>query len=228
MSIQLASQVAALQANLSGLPQNDQTFASSLVNQFGAKHSLSDKQAYWVGKLLSKVQPAAAETAAPTADKPAAAGAWQAFFNAVPRDAKRPAVIVALGNPEEPGGALKIEGKKGGTYLRLMFQSVPEGGKPRAGAWVYIGTLREAGEVRFGYGVKADKGDVLTALQMLAEDTIAVLKKTGIAFGICANCGRLLTHPASIAFGIGPVCSTYLGLAAQYAAVKAGLSGEGF
>lgn len=37
--------------------------------------------------------------------------------------------------------------------------------------------------------------------------TLAQAKEFGVQYGICCNCGALLTDPESIAEGIGPICA---------------------
>ena len=49
------------------------------------------------------------------------------------------------------------------------------------------------------------------AVRHLSEDTLMTLEEArdyGVRYGVCAACGRTLTDPESIEYGIGPVCRT--------------------
>ena len=49
------------------------------------------------------------------------------------------------------------------------------------------------------------------AVRRLSEDTMMTLDEArdyGVRYGVCAACGRTLTNPESIEYGIGPVCRT--------------------
>ena len=46
----------------------------------------------------------------------------------------------------------------------------------------------------------------IEALLRLEEFTLEAIQESGIATGRCSCCGRALTDPVSIGFGIGPVC----------------------
>ena len=49
------------------------------------------------------------------------------------------------------------------------------------------------------------------AVRHLSEDTMMTLEEArdyGVRYGVCVACGRTLTNPESIEYGIGPVCRT--------------------
>ena len=49
------------------------------------------------------------------------------------------------------------------------------------------------------------------AVRRLSEDTLMTLEEArdyGVRYGVCAACGRTLTNPESIEYGIGPICRT--------------------
>ena len=49
------------------------------------------------------------------------------------------------------------------------------------------------------------------AVRHLSEDTLMTLEEArdyGVRHGVCAACGRTLTNPESIEYGIGPICRT--------------------
>lgn len=185
------AKVSALQAALStGTVNGNVDFASSLVQQYNAKGSLSAKQWYWVEKLA---QPKAAKavTYAP--------GATVAFNEATPPRAKLPSVIIAIGETKQDG-RLRLS-KSGKGYLKIQIRA--------HGAWQYIGMITDGDEVKFSGGLlisKTPASAVVAAIEEFAENVPGSLVKVGKIFGICANCGTPLQHPVSVHMGIGPVC----------------------
>jgi hypothetical protein len=215
----LASQIAALQNALPKLASGDANFAGSLIKQYATKGSLSEKQIPFIAQLLGRAQ----GTAAPK-PQTVAPGAYDAFLAAVPAGAAKPAVILALRgatDDEEDRRALRIVKVPGKTYLRVQYRA-----DFKHGDWAYVGALRPDHSVTFSYEAKWltgwAKDDALALLELFGEQMVDVLAKTGIFFGICANCGRTLTHPVSVKLGIGPVCvGLFPSLAKTYASAMA-------
>lgn len=48
-------------------------------------------------------------------------------------------------------------------------------------------------------------------MKLISEDPQGASKAYGVQLGACGVCGRTLTHPDSIAAGIGPVCASRMG-----------------
>jgi len=219
----LADQIATLKAVISKLPAKDVEFATSLVKQFTTKGSLSDKQAPWVAKLIEKAQPAHTPTA-PKPSMPVAPGAFQAFYAAVPAGAVKPAVVLAIredADDVEDRRALRIAKVPGKQYLRLQFRA-----DVKCGDWIYVGALREDSTISYSHESKwlkgFDRNEATILLELFGEQMVDVIAKTGIYFGICANCGKTLTHPVSVKLGIGPVCvHLFPSLAKTYASAMA-------
>jgi len=221
----LADQINLLKGEISKLSAYDAEFARSLIKQFTVKGALSEKQIPYVGKLVDKVTGLTSHV--PTAPKPAlpvAPGAYEAFLQATSAAAKYPAVVIAIREDEadkQDRRALRLAKVPGKTYLRLQYRADFE-----RGDWIYVGALRPDASVSFSFDVKwlkgFDKTEALARLQEFGEDVATILAKTGVFFGICANCGRTLTHPVSVKLGIGPVCVTlFPSLAATYASAMA-------
>lgn len=71
-------------------------------------------------------------------------------------------------------------------------------GKAEGGTVIgFTGKARSAGH---------DPEAIKAALDAFEADPLAALKAHGLATGSCGCCGRELTDPESIAFGIGPIC----------------------
>lgn len=218
----LADQIALLKGEVGKLSAKDAEFARSLIKQFSLKGALSEKQTPWVGKLIDKATGLVSH--APTAPKPelpVAPGAYQAFLNAVPPSALKPAVVLAIREDADDvtdRRALRIAKVPGKQYLRIQYRA-----DFAYGAWTYVGSLRPDSTISYSFETKwlkgFDRDEATGVLELFGESMVDVLAKTGIYFGICANCGRTLTHPVSVKLGIGPVCvSLFPSLAATYGA----------
>jgi hypothetical protein len=189
-------------------------FVQSLVAQFTSKGHLSDKQWHWVEKLTG-------EKAAPAQAKAEifAPGVWVAFNAAAHLDNEWPSVQIKAG-----AGRAKLLLCKGskGPYLKVSYT---EATKPRAADWTFVAIAIESDLVTPRHKAQGFD-DVLEALSMFGEDMLGALAAFGKAFVICGCCGRSLAHPASVALAIGPVCSSRLGLGAQWRALAVELTGS--
>lgn len=200
----------------SHLNAKDRAFAESLATQHKAKGYLSEKQWPWVEKLAERAKAAVGKSSTP-APVQKATGAFDAFARAVPGGKIHPKVLIATAaentvalTPASP------HGKNAGS-INLFFA---EGLTTKKGVW--SGILRSDDSLRFGTALTpAQRTEIKGALEAFGADVAGVLAATGKAIGCCANCGRTLTHPNSVAFGIGPVCAGYLGVYDQWLAAAA-------
>jgi hypothetical protein len=194
------TQIETLRSHLTSgqiLPK-DKDFAASLVSQFDKKGDLSPKQWPWVEKLAGAPVPAAVPAL------PAAPGAWVSFYEAVPADHKLPQVILAAGD-QRKFGTLRLSKKPHASYIKIQFRA------SKTGAWAFVASLRQTDEINIAAGLKYVAPDIaadaiIATLENFANDVPGTLMATGKLFGICANCGKTLTHPVSVKMGIGPVC----------------------
>ena len=55
-----------------------------------------------------------------------------------------------------------------------------------------------------------DKAPAPSGLHVLDGEVyrVVVSRDYGVRYGVCAACGRTLTNPESIEYGIGPICRT--------------------
>jgi hypothetical protein len=190
-------------------------FAQSLVKQFVQKGKLSEKQWFWVGKLTEAPKAAAAPKAATYAP-----GVWNAFQSAAHMEADWPQVQLVAG--EGRAKLLFCKGQKG-PYLKLSYT---EAVKPHAADWVYVGIALPDDEVRTTKAAGQAFDAVLEAVSEFGEDMLGALKAFGAATGTCGCCGRALTHPASVALAIGPICAGRIGIGAQWKALAVELTGS--
>lgn len=173
-------------------------FAASLVEQYDAKGSLSDKQ---VAAAINQIEKAAARDAQRAAEKAA-------------KEAAAP--VVDLTNVRSLFETAKSNGlKKPGLWFGdLKISEAPAHGA-NAGA-LYVKQRGEyAGKIvgdkfKAAWGVKEDA--ILPDLLAIAANPADVLRVKGKETGRCCCCGRELTDPESVAAGIGPICASKWGL----------------
>lgn len=117
------------------------------------------------------------------------------------------------GQPDVPAGryALMTPGGEDsdGEPVARFFQV----DKPTKGNWAgytFVSAVHAAG--RSGWRKIPVKGQAGRAvLTEIAQDAQGAMRAFGKLLGQCGNCGLPLTDPASIEFGIGPVCRDNLG-----------------
>jgi hypothetical protein len=184
--------VEALRANITKLPESDQTFAASLLTQLDRKKSLSEKQWAWVAKLARR---------AADADKPkeqiGSLAAIMALFQRAASGLKRPQIILAL--------------RDAGISIRLTIAG------DRARFPGSINIVERGGEKTFFGRVKLDgtldlREDAAPAslpalLRAFAADPAGIAADYGHATGCCCFCAKELTDARSVAVGYGPVCA---------------------
>lgn len=156
-------------------------FYASLLAQLQTRGSLSDAQLAAVRRGMSKADekraPSGALDAAPLA---------AAFAKAVASGLKRPRLIAGP----------------------VVFSLAPATGR-NAGHYyashegAYAGKISPAGEFTPS---RDASGEVVAAVKSAAADPLAAALAHGRETGECSCCGRMLTDPASIAKGIGPIC----------------------
>jgi hypothetical protein len=197
----LKLQIEELQAALPQLAGRDREFATSLIEQF-LKRGLSDKQAFWVGKLLARATGAEPQ---PAAQKVGDLNGLIALLDVAAKHLKHPAVLVrALDRDFRlnlAGSAAKVPGSINvcsiGTYGdRDWFGRVTKDGQ------------FEPSRKFDGATITA----VAAALKAMADDPAAAAAAYGLLTGCCCFCNKPLTDERSTAVGYGPQCATHWGL----------------
>jgi len=165
-------------------------FASSLVQQYDRKRSLSDKQLDAAERMLAKI---AANKAANKAAKAAAPSVdltrvHAMFAKAMASGHKRPVYRAA-------GLALSLAPLSGRNAGSIYVKDDETGD--------YLGKVTE--DLRFN-PLRTAPEWAAEALSRIARDPSAAAVEYGRETGRCSCCGRELTNPESIALGIGPIC----------------------
>lgn len=173
------------------VPAKNADFARSLLSQWNARGYLSDKQAYWANRIADE---AIAPKVIPTtnaADELTYAKI-QAIFTAASQYLQRPRIRLPVdGRTIDLKRASDTSRNPGSVYVTQGTD--------------YIGAITPAGDWKPGRGHITPA--IRAAIEALASDPKSALAAAGKATGACCLCARTLSDPASIAAGIGPICS---------------------
>jgi hypothetical protein len=165
-------------------------FASSLVQQYDRKRSLSDKQLDAAERMLAKIAANRAEKAARAAAAPSVdlTRVHAMFAKAMASGHKRPVYRAA-------GLALSLAPLSGRNAGSIYVKDDETGD--------YLGKVTE--DLRFN-PLRTAPEWAAEALSRIARDPSTAAVEYGRETGRCSCCGRELTNPDSIALGIGPIC----------------------
>jgi hypothetical protein len=176
--------------NLNGA---DEQFGASLIRQWAMSGSISQKQMYWVGKLIEKANQ-------PKPPKIGAAGlvrVAQLFGAAARAGLERPKITIAPNIVLSKAGAQSRN--PGSIHIKAG----------RAYDDVFYGRIDADGSLSPSRDMIPD---VEQALIAWGEDPAKAAKAYGHEVGACAFCNRRLDDPRSVAAGYGPVCADNYGL----------------
>jgi hypothetical protein len=188
--------VNALKTLLPNLAPRDRDFASSLIDQYARRSSLSDKQWPWVDKLIEKAQPKP-EPVAETIDLTRLLD----LFNKAAANLQRPRVAFACSAGEfEVSRAGDNSRNPGHLYVKAAVSKD------------YLGKVDPKGKFHAAGWAADNYGDVFQALDGFAADPAGAAAAYGKATGICCFCSRGLTDARSVTVGYGPICADKWGL----------------
>jgi len=160
------------------------SFASSLVEQYSKRGTLSDKQTGAAIAMLMKVKANKAQKAdAPSIDLGNVVAMFSKAHEAIKTPRFRFEDLVISRAPDHGVNAGALYVKVNGDYA----------GKVKEGKW-------------FG------SQDILPKLQQISKDPLSSAVAYGRRTGTCACCGKELTVHESIERGIGPICAEKWGL----------------
>ena len=160
------------------------SFASSLVEQYSKRGSLSDKQTGAAIAMLMKVKANKAQKAdAPSIDLGNVVAMFSKAHEAIKTPRFRFEDLVISRAPDHGVNA-------GALYVKIEGEYA---GKVKEGKW-------------FG------SQDILPKLQQISKDPLSSAVAYGRRTGTCACCGKELTVHESIERGIGPICAEKWGL----------------
>lgn len=188
--------IQALEAALPRLPSKDLSFANSLIAQAG-RRGLSEKQRYWVGKLVEK-----ANKPEPKAVNIGDFAGIKALFDRAAQHLKKPAVVLSI----EGASSIKIKPAGGNTRYPGQLH-VTEAGKPYGEA-TYFGRITQEGT----YIARTVDPAVEAVLTQFAKDPAGIASLHGRLNGSCCFCNRALEDERSTAVGYGPICAGHYGL----------------
>lgn len=198
-----------LEAGLVGM--NRREFAASLRNQFRKYGKLSEKQAYWVGRLIDESLMEKPVEEKPVLEVGAMKGLVALLNTAKENGLKYPSLRL-----EVPGlGPLAI--KRAGPNSKYAGSLMLTDGKP-FGMNKWYGTVSPEGEYTPSKLANNDETlDVLVPLlTKLGEKPHRVASELGKLNGHCIFCNKKLTDEKSTAVGYGPVCATKWGLGEKW------------
>lgn len=203
-----------LEANVSLLSDRDQTFAKDLVKSF-RQYGLSDKQGYWVAKLLERIDeakapPAPIAAAAPVAPAPRASVVLDAGFAKIIQLFEK-ALANGLRSPKirlETSTGRKIILRRAGSTSKYQGQITVTDNASSFDARTYYGRIDTTGQ----YFPSNEQADVTQLLKDLAADPVKMAALYGHQTSSCCFCARPLTTSESVTMGYGPICAAKFGL----------------
>jgi hypothetical protein len=198
------SNVMILKEKLSKLTGSDATFAGSLVKQFEEKNQLSQKQWYWVGKMIEKADKGVQE---PVKVEVGSMTGLISMLQTASKHLKHPKIRMkdAEGNPV----AVSLSGPKSKTP---GYVQVTDGGPFKNNVW--YGRVSPSGvweQTKSEY-VKSKLVSVKALLVALSEKPAETASAYGKLTGRCCFCNGGLSDPRSAQVGYGPVCAKHYGL----------------
>ena len=172
------------------LGDSDMNFALSLLSGYDRFGSFTDRQRPYAEKLAAKFSPQAAREAAPSAPETAPARAYYLMPNIISK-------VNLNGFSRFTVGKLALSLKNDGSVVWVKWDGRIAGSIDSS-----TGEYRSTRRYLADYAL----GECLKALLAVEADPLAAARENGIKTGRCSCCGRPLTDPVSIGFGIGPIC----------------------
>lgn len=189
-----------LEAALPTLPTSKQSFAASLIAQASSR-GLSDKQMYWVNKLIDD-----AAKPAPTAVNVGDLSAINALFDKARAHLKYPAIVMSV-----PAAQMTIRINVAGPSAKFPGSlNVCSGEKPAMDERrTWFGRVMKDG----AYTPSANAHDaIVERLRAFAADPAGIAAEHGKLTGRCCFCNRHLQDERSTAVGYGATCAAHYGL----------------
>jgi len=196
----LGAQVQELINNLPKLPVNKLGFASSLINQFSRKGSLTDRQIPYVAELV-----ALAKGEQPTPTNVGDLSGLIALFKAGGAKLKYPKIRLSItgkrvvlslaGERSKAPGSINIAGEGGWTERDWYGRVSPDG------------TFTPSRKLTAEFSA-----ELVPVLEQLSTNPIAAVQAYGKLTGNCMFCGLGLSDERSTAAGFGETCAKNWGL----------------
>ncbi len=197
-----------LKNGMDKLSARDQQFAASLYAQAQSKGKLSDKQWYWVGVLVDRVQTAGVPDFTKEVVAVGQMKGLIALFETAKQHLKYPAISLQL--PDGQPVTLKISGSKSKTP---GYVQVSDGGPFGANKW--FGRVSPEGAWEKSKLVENDAGlstSIHALLVGMSRNPAQTAADYGKLTGRCCFCNKKLEDEKSTSVGYGPVCAKNYGL----------------
>jgi len=194
-----ATPVETLRGLIDQMPERDRDFASSLCRQ---TRPLSDRQMYWVNRLIAQQQQ---RTAAPTVSTQVGnLSGVMALFERARQHLQHPAIVLQI----DPHTAVRltVAGPAARVPGSLNVTSVDHNGPRRA----WFGRVVDGNWQPSASCTNADA--IAARLVALAADPATVAAEYGHLHGSCCFCMRPLSDARSTTVGYGPICAGHYGL----------------
>jgi len=194
--------------NASKLGSKDQEFAASLIKQYTDRNFLSEKQWYWVGKLLERAgaMPSSTGYASTTT-----ATAIEEIFNGQIIQSLLQGASAQLKRPKlryQTDGGSKIVfsyvADSSSRWHKCVF--IDNGGKEHKKRYGFINSL---GNGRLD---RTSPPEIKGLIRKIAEDPVNAAKLSGQRYSNCCFCGLELLNKSSVHHGYGPICAANWGL----------------
>jgi Family of unknown function (DUF6011) len=203
--------VGRLQTLLAKLPDARREFGGSLIDQYGQRRSLSDKQWFWVGKLteMATEEKKPAETHAIGE----MAGVATVFALAKQR-LSYPAIVLAYGDAELRLSVASERARVPGSINVVVDRK----GQERE----WIGRILQGGVLEKSRRIEDSvPAELLDLLARFAKDPRRTAAEYGKLTGRCCFCHTGLDDPVSAEAGVGPTCAKNWGMWDDYKAARA-------
>jgi hypothetical protein len=191
-SIQLPDYASQLRTALPSLPEKDRDFAANLLRGYDRWNSFTDKQLYWVKRLLQGGSKAVKLVANMVP--------FAVMFQFAKQHLRRPRIRLV-------------------TDDGVRFYVYPAAETSKNAGWFYVketggGTYFGKIEPKTGEFVKSAEcpDNVLSTLNKFAADPQQAATGYGHLTNTCCFCGQTLTDSVSVKLGYGPICAGHYGL----------------
>lgn len=191
--------ISQLTRNLHKLSANDATFARSLITSVERGGFATEKQTFWLGKMLAKSNGESETKVEAVGDL----ARVYAMFETAKTHLKKPAIVLGYQrNGHQCELKIYVAGERSSTPGALQVKDLD-------GTWW--------GRVHQNGNFEQSRRDpppftVTDVLKRFSADPVAQASAHGHLTGKCCFCNRTLTDERSTAAGYGPVCASHFGL----------------
>jgi hypothetical protein len=203
MTKRLDDRVAELKAKKELIGDGNEAFAHSLIQYFETHGYLSEKQVYWIDRLLARCD-AAGNREEKRVEEVFDGTKLRDLFIKASSNLKFPALKIKL--PED--SRINIHFYRASSLSKTPGFILITNGKHWPERSLY-GSINLKGE---GQIAKVLRSEIKTIIRKIAANPVETAKLSGIEFSHCCFCGLELTNKISLYHGYGPICAAKWGL----------------